>query len=545
MEEKDCLKTDNVLETPDTNVVPSSRTESAEPSVADSASESVVPVSASEPVNPDFAPESVSQATVAVPTVVLSAAAPDAEPAETAARPDYAAEITAIIRSSISPKAMSLKLEDYHANDIADVLAHLTEAERKKLYRVLDTDFLAEILEYAEREDAGTYLTEMDVRKAAVVAGHMESDAALEILREIEKSRRSLIISCMDEETRRDLTLLSSFDEDEIGSRMTTNHIVLRENLTVKQAMRELTRQAPDNDNISTLFVVDENGYYYGAVDLKELIIARYDASFADLIMTSYPYVYGHEDIDDCIEKLKDYSEDLIPVLDNENHLLGVITSQSVIQVVDDAMSEDYAKLAGLAAEEDLTEPLRESMKKRLPWLFILLGLGMVVSTVVGMFEPVVSQLTLIMAFQSLILDMAGNVGTQSLAVTIRVLMDESLTGSQKLGLVWKEIRVGFSNGLLLGIASFAALGVYIVVFKGYGGATAFAISACIGAALLAAMVISSAVGTLVPLFFHRISVDPAVASGPLITTMNDLVAVVTYYGLSWLLLLKVMHLAG
>ena len=199
------------------------------------------------------------------------------ETEETAARPDYAAEITGIVRSSISPKAMSLKLEDYHANDIADVLVRLTDAERKKLYRVLDTDFLAEILEYAEREDAGTYLTEMDVRKAAVVAGHMESDAALEILREIEKSRRSLIISCMDEETRRDLTLLSSFDEDEIGSRMTTNHIVLRENLTVKQAMRELTRQAPDNDNISTLFVVDENGYYYGAVALKELIIARYD----------------------------------------------------------------------------------------------------------------------------------------------------------------------------------------------------------------------------------------------------------------------------
>ena len=542
MEEKDRLKTENALENLGTSVNP---VDGMETSVSDSVAESV---------NPDVAKESAPQVVTAEPSVSdsaaewptgLSAAAPDTEPAETAARPDYASEITAIVRSSISPKAMSLKLEDYHANDIAGVLAGLTDVERKKLYRVLDTDFLAEILEYAEREDAGLYLTEMDVRKAAVVAGHMESGAALEILREIEKSRRSLIISCMDEETRRDLTLLSSFDEDEIGSRMTTNHIVLRENLTVKQAMRELTRQAPDNDNISTLFVVDENGYYYGAVDLKELIIARYDMNFADLIMTSYPYVYGHEDIDDCIEKLKDYSEDLIPVLDNENHLLGVITSQSVIQVVDDAMSEDYAKLAGLAAEEDLTEPLKDSMKKRLPWLFILLILGTAVSAVVGLFEPVVSQLTVIMAFQSLILDMAGNVGTQSLAVTIRVLMDESLTASQKLGLVWKEIRVGFSNGVLLGLASFAALGFYILAFKGYGGATAFAISGCIGIALLAAMVISSAVGTLVPLFFHRIHVDPAVASGPLITTMNDLVAVVTYYGLSWLLLLKVMHLAG
>lgn len=261
--------------------------------------------------------------------------------------------------------------------------------------------------------------------------------------------------------------------------------------------------------------------------------------------MTSYPYVYGNEAIDDCIEKLKDYSENSIPVLDNNNHLLGVITSQNIIQVVDDEMGEDYAKLAGLTAEEDLQEPLKESLKKRMPWLLILLGLGMVVSSVVGVFEQVVSQLTLIMCFQSLILDMAGNVGTQSLAVTIRVLMDESLTARQKLGLVVKEVRIGFVNGLLLGTVSFVFIGLYIGLFKGKSWLFAYAVSGCIGLSLLLAMVISSAVGTLIPLFFKKIKIDPAVASGPLITTVNDLVAVVSYYGLSWLLLLQILHLAG
>ncbi len=460
------------------------------------------------------------------------------------ARPDYASEIIGIIRSNASPKAMSEKLEDYHENDIAEILDQLTGAERKKLYRILDVEMLAEILEYAQEGEAGRYLTEMDVKKAATVVEHMESDSALATLHEIEKEKRALIIDCMDEEAKRDLVLLSSFDEDEIGSRMTTNHIVIRENLTVKQAMSELIEQAPENDNISTLFVVDEAGNYYGAVDLKELIVARQGTALSDLIMTSYPYVYGHEDIDACIEELKDYSEDLIPVLDNNNHLLGVITSQSLIQVVDDEMGEDYAKLAGLTAEEDLQEPLLESMKKRLPWLFILLGLGMLVSSVVGLFEQVVSRLTLIMAFQSLILGMAGNVGTQSLAVTIRVLTDDSVTGRQKLGLVIKEMKVGFSDGVLLGLASFVLLGLYIMAVKGRYAATAFAISGCIGISLLVAMVMSSAVGTLIPLFFKKIKVDPAVASGPLITTVNDLVAVVTYYGLSWLLLMQVMKLA-
>ena len=269
-------------------------------------------------------------------------------------------------------------------------------------------------------------------------------------------------------------------------------------------------------------------------MDLKDLITARQDTRLEDLIVTSYPYVYGHELIDDCIEKLKDYSENSIPILDNDNKLLGVITSQSIVDLVDDEMGEDYAMFAGLTAEEDLKEPLKESMKKRLPWLLVLLALGTVVSSVVGVFEQVVSQLTIIMCFQSLILDMAGNVGTQSLAVTIRVLMDESLTGKQKVELVFKEMRIAFSNGAILGILSFLVLGLYIALFKGKTWTFAYAVSGCIGLSLMVAMVISGAVGTLIPLFFKKINIDPAVASGPLITTINDLVAVVAYYWTVW-----------
>ena len=184
-------------------------------------------------------------------------------------------------------------------------------------------------------------------------------------------------------------------------------------------------------------------------------------------------------------------------------------------------------------------------MKKRMPWLLVLLGLGLAVSAVVGAFETVVAQLTLIMAFQSLILDMAGNVGTQSLAVTIRVLTDENLSFQQKLHLVTKEMRVGLCNGILLGLLSFLSVGCYIMLFKHKTALFSFAVSGCIGISLMLAMLISSAVGTFIPLFFKKIKIDPAVASGPLITTVNDLVAVVTYYGISGLLLLNVLHLAG
>lgn len=194
--------------------------------------------------------------------------------------------------------------------------------------------------------------------------------------------------------------------------------------------------------------------------------------------------------------------------------------------------------------EQELVE-LIESMKKRLPWLIALLCLGIGVSTVVGLFENVVSQIALVVCFQSLILDMTGNVGTQSLAVTIRVLMDENLTAKQKIQLVCKEVRIGFANGLLLGCSSFALIGLYIYLLKGKTIAYAFAISGCVGIALMVAMVISSLVGTLVPMFFHKIKIDPAVASGPLITTINDLVAVITYYGLVWMLLINIMNIVG
>ena len=458
---------------------------------------------------------------------------------------DYTQEILKIVRSNASPAVMSSRLEDFHENDLADALPEMTVSERCKLYRILDTDMLSNIFEYTEEDNAAAYLGEIDVKKAAAILSRMETNALADVLQKLDKDRKKILIDLLEPEVRHDIEVIASYDEDEIGSRMTTNYIVISTKLTVKQAMSSLISQAAKNDNISTIFVVTDQQKFYGAIDLKELIIARQGDTLENLVVTSYPYVYAEEAIDDCIEELKDYSEDSVPVLDNDNQILGVITSASIIDLVDDEMGEDYAKLAGLTAEEDLKEPLVQSMKKRLPWLIILLGLGMVVSSVVGAFEKVVVALPIIMSFQSLILDMAGNVGTQSLAVTIRVLMDESLTGKQKLGLVWKETRIGFCNGALLGLLSFILIGLYIFFFKGKTLLFAYAVSACIGAALLLAMVISSAVGTCIPLFFKKIHVDPAVASGPLITTVNDLVAVISYYGLSWIFLIEMFHMAG
>ena len=456
--------------------------------------------------------------------------------------PDYQAELLTLIRSSLSPRSLKDRITNYHASDLAESLSHMERDDREKLYRLLDTQELSDVFEHLE--DPAACFSELSIRKKVDVLSCMEADKAAALLHRLSRNERNSLIDLLAPDTKRDIALLESFDEDEIGSKMTTNFIEIDEGLSIKEAMASLVEQAAENDNISTLYVVDAGHTFCGAVDLKDLIIAREGTGLEEIIATSYPYVYARELIEDCIERLKDYSEDSIPVLDHENKLLGVITAQDIVQVVDDEMGDDYAKLAGLASEEELSEPIRQSVRKRLPWLVILLGLGMLVSAVVGAFEGVVAQLTIVMCFQSLILDMAGNVGTQSLAVTIRVLMDEKLTRRQKWELVWKECRIGLVNGLILGVLSFGAVGLYLFALKGNAPHFAFGVSGCIGAALVLAMLISSISGTVIPLFFKKIKVDPAVASGPLITTVNDLVAVVAYYGLAWLLLIRVMHLA-
>ncbi len=454
---------------------------------------------------------------------------------------DYVTELVQIIHSTKEEAILRDKLSDYHEKDIAEAVTKLTADERKHLYGVLGVQKVAEIFSYLD--DAEAYLDELPIERVAKVMSYMDADDAMDVLDDLQEAKKQEIVRRLDEDAREDVRRLLSYDEDEIGSCMTNNFICIPDNLTIREAMSALIRQAGEHDNISTIYVVDSNEKFAGAIDLKDLIVAREHDDLRDIISSSYPYILEHEKIDVCIEKIADYEEDSLPVLTEEGKIAGILTATDIVELVDDAMGDDYAKLAGLTSEEDLKEPALVSMKKRLPWLIILLFLGMAVSSVVGMFESVVAVLPIVICFQSLVLDMAGNVGTQSLAVTIRVLMDENLTAKKKLFLLGKEMKIGFLNGASLGLMALLFLGIYIHLFKKYAWFSAFLISGCVGVSLIVAMVISSLIGTIIPMFFHKIHIDPAVASGPLITTVNDLVAVITYYGLAMIFLIDVFHI--
>ena len=439
-------------------------------------------------------------------------------------------ELARLLRSGgQTDEQLAAVLHDAHECDIAAALELLDVRQRARLYRLLGVERLGDVFAYVS--DAGKYLRELPQDQAADIVEAMDADDAVDALETVSPELRSALMEKLDPESQHDIRLICSYQPDEIGSAMSTNFVSINRHLSVKQAMRALIAQAEENDNISTLFVNDDDGSFYGAIALKDLIVAREDTALDSLISRHFPAVLAHEQIEACLDRLRSYAEASIPVLGEKRRVIGVITTDDIVEAVDDAMGDDYAKLGGLTGEEDL------------PWLIILLFLGMGVSSVVGLFESVVSQVALIVCFQSLILDMAGNVGTQSLAVTIRVLMDERLTGRQKLGLVFKEMRVGFFSGLLLGLLALVFIGLYVWLLKGKTLFYALCISGCAGAALVLSMVLSSLVGTAVPMFFKKIHIDPAVASGPLITTVNDLVAVIAYYGLAYILFFQVLHL--
>lgn len=444
-------------------------------------------------------------------------------------------KIIEILESRMTRAEIAAELGNYHDNDIAEALELMEAPSRKKLYSILGVRRMADIFTYVD--DFSIYAGDMTVEQAASVLECMDADDAIDALESVkDESLQNKLISLMDKDVSDDIQLIRSFSEDEAGSLMTNDFVSIPETYTVKQAMNSLVRQAGENDNINTIYVTND-GRYAGAIDLRKLIIAREYTPLGEIISSNYPCVNAKDKVSDIIEKLKDYAEDSIPVVDDKNKLIGVITADDVVEAVDDEMGEDYARLGGLTAEEDLNEKLGESMKKRLPWLVLLLGLGLCVSGVVGMFEAIVAQVAVVVCFQSLILDMAGNAGTQSLAVTIRVLMDEDISGREKLGFVLKEMRVGLVSGLSLGVLTSLCVAIYIWLAKGTTLGYGFAVAGCVGTSLVVAMMVASLTGAVIPMFFHKIKVDPAVASGPLITTVNDLVAVVIYYGLAGIFL--------
>ena len=449
---------------------------------------------------------------------------------------EYIEKLLEIIRSNKTNKEKKKEILKFHDSDIADAVEYLNDEEKMSLYKILGKDEISDIVSYIDDNDE--VLSILKLEDQADVLELMDADDAVDTLQNFDEEDREKLINLMDEDAQEDVKMILSYDDEQVGSLMTTNYIAINAKDTIKQAMRKLIKQANENDNISTLVVLNDDETFYGCLDLKELIIARADDNLQEKVMTSYPYVHAESLIDEVINDLKEYGEDIIPVLDKDNKILGVITTSDIVELVDTEATEDYNRFAGLTDQEETKEPLLSSIKKRLPWLIILLGLGIIVSTIISIFSNVIAGVTAAVLFQSVIFDMAGNSGTQSLAVTLTTLTHEDdLKKKEIFQMLTKEFTVGLINGLILGALSFGVVFGFLYLTKSpitVGGAfnihDCLLVSMSVGISLVASMSISSVVGFLFPVILKKCKVDPAVASGPMITTVNDLCSACIYY---------------
>lgn len=460
---------------------------------------------------------------------------------------DYYKQIRFILYSNEPDETKREKLDNYHANDIANVVEHLSKIERLKLYKIIGIDRTSEVFSFLD--DVNEFIDELDYEQAADIIEKMDADDAVDVLDELEDEDAEQIISRMDGESAEDVKLINSYEEDEIGSKMTTNFISIPYGYDVKQTMKELVKQAAENDNINTLFVLKDDDVLYGMIELKDLICARKDSNIDDIILKNTPCVRDTDIVSEVINDVREYDMDVVPVVDEMNRLVGVITSSDITEAVDDEISEDYAKLAGLSSEEEEGESLGKSLKKRLPWLIILMFLGLIVSSITTTFEGVIAAVPTMVAFQSMVLDMAGNVGTQSLAVTIRYISDDDENKKKSKKIILHEIKIGFMNGIILGIIGLIFITSYLIIKAFvFDGATefmpvflnAFKSGGIVGIALFIAMSVSAFTGSFLPIMLTKMKIDPAVASGPFITTLNDLLAIIIYYGLTYLLFIAI-----
>lgn len=370
-------------------------------------------------------------------------------------------KIKHIIQKNSSTKIKSL-LSKYHDYDIASTFQILSDQERQKLYKSLPSQKLSDIFAYLE--DPKEYFDELDEEKTAEIISLMDTVDAVDVLKKLNEDERENILELIDDESAEEIDTLSQYEEETIGSIISTNYITINRNDTIKGAMKKMVLEAAENDNIFILYVWNDDGTLYGAVNLKDLIIARADSNFEDIIKTNYPILHVNDLIEDKIYKIVEYDLDIIPVLDENEVLVGVIESDNILDAYQEEVHEDYAKFAGLTEEADVEDNIWTTIKKRIPWLIVLLFLSFIVSFMISGFENIIITIPVMVFFQSMLLSMSGNVGTQSLAVTITGLNDpQQLKWKRILG---KKLLTGVLLGLLVSIISFISVFAFIAITK-------------------------------------------------------------------------------
>jgi magnesium transporter len=427
----------------------------------------------------------------------------------------------------------SEKIDDFraeflelHPYDQAAFFGELDDENRTKVYHFLSPEEMAELFENleADDEDFKEVLAQMNPNYAADMLSNMYADDAVDVLNELDKDQVASYLTIMDEDAAQEIKDLLHYEEYTAGSIMTTEFIAISANQTVRSAMFILKNEAPQAETIYYLFVIDEEKRLAGVISLRDLIVADDDTMISEIMNERVVSVSVGEDQEEVARMMRDYNFLALPVVDFQNHLLGIITVDDIIDVMEEEASDDYSKLAGIADLDTMDRNPFSAAKKRLPWLIILLFLGMFTASLIGRFEETLNKVAILAVFIPLIAGMAGNTGTQALAVAVRGIATGDLEKENKWSIIVREAGTGLITGSICGI---------LVTFIVYFWQGDLFLGVLVGISIFITLIIATLAGSLVPLLMHRLKIDPAVASGPFITTINDIISILIYFGIA------------
>jgi magnesium transporter len=430
--------------------------------------------------------------------------------------------------SSQKDKEITTIFSEVHFADIAEVLDELDFEEAIYIIKLLDSEKTSEILTELDEDIREKILENFSAQEIADEVGEMDSDDAADIIGELSEERQKRVINALeDDELAADIRELLSYDENTAGALMAKELVKVYETWTVAGCMRRIRGQAKDVTRVHSIYVVDKEDKLVGRLSLKDLIIAKSDQKIADISKSTVDAVNVHEDDDEVARIMAKYDLEAIPVVDDQNVLLGRITIDDIVDVLKEEADKDYQMAAGLTQDVDSDDSILELTKARLPWLFLGLLGGVGAFLIMGLFENTFEENAVLFFFTPLIAAMAGNVGVQSSAIIVQGLANDDVKGSINSRLL-KEMLLAALNGFVL------ALFLFFFVW-GYEGKinTALAIST----SLVVVIIVAGLIGTFVPLFLNKRGIDPAIATGPFITTSNDIFGILIYFMIAKLIL--------
>ena len=420
-------------------------------------------------------------------------------------------------------------LHDIHFADIAEIMNDLDTSEAIYIFNLLDSEITAEILLELDEEVRETILSTLSAKEIAEELDELDTDDAADIIAELPQSKKAQVISELEDvEHAKDIVDLLRYDENTAGGIMAKELVRVNENWNVLTCVKEMRLQAENVTRVHSIYVVDDEDHLKGRLSLKDLLTTSTKTQISDIYIKKVDYVRVETKDVEVARIMQKYDLEAIPVVDELGRLVGRITIDDIIDIIKEEADKDYQLAAGISQDVEADDSILELTKARLPWLVLALFGGFISVKVLGIFEPMMESHRMLLFFTPLIAAMAGNVGVQSSAIVVQGLANNSITGSLWNRLL-KELSLSLLNGSIL--AGILILGSHFLL--GYE----FIIGITVSIALLSVIVIASLIGTFIPIVLDKYGVDPALATGPFITTSNDIMGIIIYFTIAKLVL--------